>query len=48
MRLFYLVILVTIVLGLFVSNTGMVAILMPIVVTIAAQSGVNARRLLMP
>jgi len=48
MRLFYLVILVTIVLGLFVSNTGTVAILMPIVVTIAAQSGVNARRLLMP
>lgn len=48
MRLFYLVILVTIVLGLFVSYTGTVAILMPIVVTIAAQSGVNARRLLMP
>ncbi|WP_288966962.1 SLC13 family permease [uncultured Porphyromonas sp.] len=47
-RLFYLVILVTIIVGLFVSNTGTVAILMPIVVTIAAQSGVDARRLLMP
>ena len=47
-RLFYLVILVTILLGLFVSNTGTVAILMPIVVTIASQSGVDARRLLMP
>lgn len=48
LRLFYLVILVTIIVGLFVSNTGTVAILMPIVVTIAAQSGVDARRLLMP
>ena len=47
-RLFYLVIIVTILLGLFVSNTGTVAILMPIVVTIASQSGVDARRLLMP
>ena len=47
-RLFYLVILVTIIVGLFVSNTGTVAILMPIVVTIASQSGVDARRLLMP
>ena len=47
-RLFYLVIMVTILLGLFVSNTGTVAILMPIVVTIASQSGVDARRLLMP
>ncbi len=48
LRLFYLVIMVTILLGLFVSNTGTVAILMPIVVTIASQSGVDARRLLMP
>lgn len=48
LRLFYLVILVTIIVGLFVSNTGTVAILMPVVVTIAAQSGVDARRLLMP
>ena len=48
LRLFYLVILVTIIVGLFVSNTGTVAILMPIVVTIAGQSGVDARRLLMP
>lgn len=48
LRLFYLVILVTIIVGLFVSNTGTVAILKPIVVTIAAQSGVDARRLLMP
>ena len=48
LRLFYLVILVTIIVGLFVSNTGTVAILMPIVVTIASQSGMDARRLLMP
>lgn len=48
LRLFYLVILVTIIVGLFVSNTGTVAILMPIVVMIAGQSGVDARRLLMP
>lgn len=48
LRLFYLVILVTIIVGLFVSNTGTVAILMPIVVTIASQSRVDARRLLMP
>ena len=48
LRLFYLVILVTIIVGLFVSNTGTVAILMPIVVTIASQSCVDARRLLMP
>jgi len=48
LRLFYLVILVTIIVGLFVSNTGTVAILMPIVVTITSQSGVDARRLLMP
>ena len=48
LRLFYLVILVTIIVGLYVSNTGTVAILMPIVVTIASQSGVDARRLLMP
>lgn len=48
LRLFYLVILVTIIVGLFVSNTGTVAILMPIVVTIASQSGVDARQLLMP
>ena len=48
LRLFYLVILVTIIVGLFVSNTGTVAILMPVVVTIASQSRVDARRLLMP
>lgn len=48
LRLFYLVIMVTIIVGLFVSNTGTVAILMPIVITIASQAKVNARRLLMP
>lgn len=43
-----MVMLVTIIAGLFVSNTGTVAILMPIVVSLANQSNINPSRLLMP
>lgn len=47
-KLFLLVMLVTSLIGLFVSNTGTVAILMPIVISLAAQSKIGASRLLMP
>lgn len=46
--LFLLVIFVTAFIGAFVSNTGTVALMMPIVVSMAAQSGVRPSRLLMP
>jgi len=46
--LFILVVLVTAVVGAFISNTGTVALMMPIVVSMAAQSGIQASRLLMP
>ena len=46
--LFVLVMLVTAAIGAFVSNTGTVALMMPIVVSLAAKSGVGASRLLMP
>lgn len=46
--LFLLVILVTAFVGAFVSNTGTVALMMPIVVSMAAQSGIQSSRLLMP
>lgn len=36
-KLFILVMLVTVIIGLFVSNTGTVAILMPIVISLAAK-----------
>ena len=47
-KLFLLVILVTSFIGAFVSNTGTVALMMPIVVSMAAQSGIRPGRLLMP
>lgn len=47
-KLFILVILVTAFIGLFLSNTGTVAMLMPIVVSMATKSKTNASRLLMP
>lgn len=47
-KLFILVMLVTVIIGLFVSNTGTVAILMPIVISIAAKTKLSASRLLMP
>ncbi len=45
---FLLVMLVTSLIGAFVSNTGTVALMMPIVITVATQSGIQPSRLLMP
>lgn len=47
-RLFLVVVLTTGLIGGFVSNTGTVALMMPIVVSMAAASGTSASRLLMP
>lgn len=47
-KLFLLVMLVTGVIGAFVSNTGTVALMLPIVVSMAANAGTSSRRLLMP
>lgn len=47
-RLFLLVMIVTAVIGMFVSNTGTVALMLPIVVSMAAAAGTSSRRLLMP
>lgn len=47
-RLFLLVILCTAAIGAFVSNTGTVALMMPIVVSLASSARINASRLLMP
>lgn len=47
-KLFILVMLTTSFIGAFVSNTGTVALMMPIVVSMAAQSDIRAGRLLMP
>lgn len=46
--LLVMVMLVTVVLGAFVSNTGTVAVLMPIVVSLAMKAGMHPGRLLMP
>ena len=48
LRLFLLVMLVTGMIGAFVSNTGTVALMLPIVVSMAASAGTSPRRLLMP
>lgn len=48
LRLFVLVMLVTSFIGAFVSNTGTVALMLPIVVSLAASANMNASRLLMP
>ena len=47
-RLFLLVMLTTTAIGAFVSNTGTVALMLPIVVSMAAKGNVSASRLLMP
>ncbi len=47
-RLFLLVMLTTTVIGAFVSNTGTVALMLPIVVSMAAKGNVSSSRLLMP
>lgn len=48
LRLFLLVMLVTSAIGAFVSNTGTVALMLPIVVSLANNAGMNPARLLMP
>ncbi len=47
-RLFILVMLVTASIGAFVSNTGTVAVMMPIVVSIAVSAKISPKRFLMP
>ena len=46
--LFVLVMVVTAFIGAFVSNTGTVALMMPIAVSLAQRTGIKASRLLMP
>ena len=48
LRLCLLVMLVTSAIGAFVSNTGTVALMLPIVVSLAVSAGMNPSRLLMP
>lgn len=47
-KIYLLVMLATSFIGAFVSNTGTVALLLPIVVSLAVSTGVNPSRLLMP
>ena len=47
-KIFFLIMLVTALFGSFVSNTGTVALLMPVVISMAKMAEVNSRRLLMP
>ena len=47
-RAFILVMLATAFIGAFVSNTGTVAIMMPVIMSMAASSGIRSSRLLMP
>ena len=47
-RMFLLVVTVTAVIGAIISNTGTVALMMPIVVSMAAQANMRPGRLLMP
>ncbi len=48
LKLFILIILATSFIGAFVSNTGTVALMLPIVVSMAMSSQINVSRLLMP
>ena len=47
-KLFVLIMLVTALIGSFVSNTGTVALMLPIVVSLAATANTDSRRFLMP
>ena len=47
-KLFILVMLATASIGAFVSNTGTVAVMMPIIVSMAASANISSRRYLMP
>lgn len=47
-KLFIAVMLVTAFIGAFVSNTGTVAVMMPIIVSMAASANIDSRRYLMP
>ena len=46
--LFILVMLVTVLISSFVSNTGTVALMLPIVISLAATAQINVKKLLMP
>ena len=48
LRLFILLMVVTSIIGAFVSNTGTVALMMPIVVSLAQKAKIRASQLLMP
>lgn len=48
LKLLILIMLVTATIGAFVSNTGTVALMLPIVVSMAASGNINTSRLLMP
>lgn len=48
LKLFILIMLVTAAIGAFVSNTGTVALMLPIVVSMAIEGGMNPGRFLMP
>ena len=48
LKLFVLIVLVTAFIGAFVSNTGTVALMLPIVVSMAMGTQINVSRLLMP
>lgn len=47
-KIYFLIMLVTALFGSFVSNTGTVALLLPIVISMAKTAEVNSRRLLIP
>lgn len=48
LSLYLLVMLTTVAIGAFVSNTGTVAVMLPIIVSLSAAAGISASRLLMP
>ncbi len=47
-KLFFLVMFATSAIGAFISNTGTVALMLPIIVSLASSAGMNVSRLLMP